>query len=153
MKVSYELTDNQLLFDLKEKAIIGSAFAFIRADFADDKKMRWLNTIFGPGVKTGGAVVSLLGQKPVDLPGAIVTGKEPPSLKLRSITADKMLYQTSRDSVHLMIFDPSCATREIMITVRLNTNEQSRLAVRLNENGQGALVLRDLDAGQYARPF
>ena len=153
MKLSYKVDDLRLLSSTGEFLIVGSAFAFIKPEFLSQKGNRWIQRLFNPMPNPGGKVVSLLGIEPLDLPGVTTTVKDCPKLLLRSITSDKMVYQTEDDSIHLFLFEPEYANRERTLIIDLNNNEHSRHVVALGSAGQAEITLRDLNAGQYAAHF
>lgn len=153
MKLSYKVNDLRLLSSTGEDLIVGSAFAFIKPEFFSQKGNRWIQRLFNPMPNPGGKVVSLLGTEPLDFPGVTITHKDCPKLLLRSITSDKMVYQTEDDSIHLFLFEPEYANRERTLIIDLNNNEHSRHAVTLGSAGQAEITLRDLNAGQYAAHF
>ena len=154
MKKTYEVTDQQLAVSNRDNIIVGSAFAFIKPELFASKQLRWMRSLFkGSPDQAATIVVPILGPKSVDLPGVSMHKQSCPQLHLRSITTDKMLYQSEADAVHLLIYDPVKRNRKRTLIVRLNEIEHAQHTVTVGGNGEALLILRDLLAGQYSVAF
>jgi type II secretory ATPase GspE/PulE/Tfp pilus assembly ATPase PilB-like protein len=81
---------------------------------------------------------------PLQLPGVSVDSATFPKLVLRSITSDKLLYESDRDTVHLLVVAPQWRSTEKTVRLLLNASQSTRHSVNLDVNGCGMLKLQNL---------
>ncbi|MDZ4835886.1 MAG: hypothetical protein SGJ27_19075 [Candidatus Melainabacteria bacterium] len=131
-----------------KNVMVGKAFAFLDPNVLKDSDLSWLAKMLGHKHGTP-LIVSLAGPESVTLAGVTIAPLKLDEFRLKSIVSDKDLYRQSKDTINLLVLNPTAPRSTATVSLNCNGSVSSRHHVELGENGEGSLKLRDLLVGDY----
>lgn len=134
---------------VQSRVQVGDHFAFFEGDCLASTELEWLHQWIAPPSPSQ-RVVPLQMAGPVALPGARHHGGPPVTLGSAVLTSDKTIYETFRDTVHLLVSDPCQRGRKAVVEIRLEGNLYQRQPLVLNDQGLGPIQLTHLPAGNFS---
>src|SRR5260370_18016443 len=113
------ISDFSLIEKLGDSVLIGSWFAFLKADWLRRSGMEPLLAVSGLTATPVKPAILFRGRDELTLPGATISPKQLPAAQLVSLTNDKALYRANRDTVRLLIAAPLHARATLTLPLPL----------------------------------
>src|SRR5712692_7536147 len=146
---SLHISDFSLIEKLGDSVLIGSWFAFLKADWLRRSGMQPLLAVSGLTATPVKPAILFRGRDELTLPGATMSPKQLPAAQLVSLTSDKALYRANRDTVRLLIAAPLHAGAALTLHLRLSGNAYADYTLALDRYGLCLWSLQGLPEGEY----
>ncbi len=146
---SLRISDFALIEKLDDSILLGSWFAFLRANWLQRSGMEPLLALSGLTADRPKSAILFRGKDELTLPGASLSPKMLPGVRLVSLTSDKMLYRANLDTVRLLVAAPLQAHAALTLQLRLNGNAYADYTLTLDRYGLRLWSLSGLPEGEY----
>lgn len=146
---SLRISDFALIEKLGDSVLLGNWFAFLRANWLQRSGMEPLLALSGLTAGPPKPAILFRGKDELMLPGASISPKTLPAVRLLSLTSDKMLYRANRDTVRLLVVAPLQANAALTLQLRLNGNSYADYTLTLDRYGLCLWSLSGLPEGEY----
>lgn len=134
---------------VQKRTHLGDHFAFFSENCLEGSQLNWVTHLVG-SLSHPRRVVPLWSLTAVELPGATHFGADRLAVGTAVVTADKDLYQTMTDRVHLALVDPYHPGRRAQLKLKLEGNDYQTYPVLFDEHGAGEVIVTHLPSGNYA---